>query len=235
MKSLLIIDDDADLCGMLQDYLKTHGLRLTVQHDAVSGLRAAIEGAFDLVILDVMLPVFDGFSLLRRLRERSQIGVIMLTARANELDRIDGFDAGADDYVVKPFNPRELLGRIHAILRRSPRSSEEGILSESNYVQSGGLRLNLATREAFYMESVLHLTETEFQLLSAFLDSTGTVISREALVARIFQRDFHPFDRSLDMHVSRLRKKLDSIGCPADPIQTIRNSGYLFTAPAAFN
>jgi two-component system response regulator CpxR len=232
MKSLLIIDDDVGLCSMLKEYLVAHGLCISVQHDAASGLQAAVEGAFDLVILDLMLPIFDGFLLLRRLREKSHIGVIMLTARAGEMDRIDSFDAGADDYVIKPFSPRELLGRIQAILRRSALRGDRGVSSGPIYVRCGDLRLNLATREAFYIDHVLHLTETEFHLLSAFLDSPGTVISREALVARIFQREFHPFDRSLDMHVSRLRKKLDTIGCPADPIRTIRNSGYLFTDPA---
>jgi two-component system response regulator CpxR len=235
MGSLLMIDDDTELCGMLGTYLTGYGLRLSVHHDALSGLRAAVEGAFDLVILDVMLPVFDGLSLLRRLRESSRIGVILLTARANEQDRIHGFDAGADDYVTKPFNPRELLGRIQAILRRSSGKIGNAIAGEPQEAASWGLRLSSATREAFYMDRAWHLTETEYLLLSTFLDSPGTVISREALVAQILQREFHPLDRSLDMHISRLRKKLDMMGCPADPIKTIRSSGYLFTGPASFS
>ncbi|HZP06353.1 MAG TPA: response regulator transcription factor [Terracidiphilus sp.] len=229
MGSLLIIDDDVDLCGMLQTYLFGHGLQLAVQHDALAGLRAAIDGSYDLVILDVMLPFFDGFSLLRKLRTASQIGVIMLTARANDQDRIQGFDAGADDYVPKPFNPRELLARIQAILRRSGLAGASAGPTELTATFAGVLRLNISTREAVYREQTWHLTETEFLLLSVFLESPGIVIHREDLVAKVFQREFHPFDRSLDMHISRLRKKLDTMGCPPDWIKTIRNSGYLFS------
>lgn len=230
--SLLIIDDDEDLCSMLQTYLTEHDLHLAAQHDAVSGLRAAMEGSYDLVILDVMLPYFDGFSLLRRLRASSQVGVIMLTARANEQDRIHGFEAGADDYLAKPFNSRELLGRIQAILRRSSAAGNKAGSDKPPISLRAALRLSASKREAVYMERVWRLTETEFLLLEAFLESPGTVISREDLVVRVFQREFHPLDRSLDMHISRLRKKLESIGCPPDWIRTIRSSGYLFSDKA---
>lgn len=233
MGSLLMIDDDADLCGMLQTYLTEHGLRLSVEHDSVSGLRAAMEGAHDLVIIDVMLPVFDGFTLLRKLRASSRVGVIMLTARSNHQDRIQGFDAGADDYVTKPFNPRELLSRIHAVLRRSSdriRDEETPILHENGTER---LRLNPSKREVHYREQAWHLTEAEFLLLKAFLESEGSVISREDLVVRVFQREFHPLDRSLDMHVSRLRRKLDTMGYPSNQIKTVRSSGYQFSGVPA--
>ena len=232
MGSLLIIDDDEDLCSMLQTYLTEHDLRLSARHDAVSGLRAALEGSYDLVILDVMLPAFDGISVLRKLRASSQVGVIMLTARATEEDRIHGFDAGADDYLAKPFNSRELLGRIQAILRRS--SAGSGRIGSEKHAPAlpGAFRLNPTKREAIYLDQAWRLTETEFLLLEAFLESPGTVISREDLFARVFQREFHPFDRCLDMHISRLRRKLESVGCPPDWIRTIRNGGYLFSEKA---
>ena len=229
MGTLLIIDDDEDLCSMLRTYFTEHDLRLSAQHDAASGLRAAMEGAYDLVLLDIMLPVFDGFSLLRKLRSASQVAVIMLTARANEHDRIRGFDAGADDYVAKPFNLRELLGRIQAILRRS---NGVGVKPSSDkYIPSPScaLRLNPSKREVIYLERAWQLTESEFLLLDVFVESAGSVISREDLVSRVFHREFHPLDRSLDMHISRLRKKLDTMGCRPDWIRTIRSSGYLFS------
>jgi len=228
MGSLLIIDDDEDLCSMLRTYLTDYDLHLSAQHDAVSGFRDAVEGHYDLVILDVMIPPWDGFSLLRKLRSASQVAVIMLTARADDQDRIQGFDAGADRFVAKPFNSRELLGRIQAILRRStngPVRTQE----RSSGMFAPPLRLIPSKRQAIYMERAWRLTESEFLLLDVFLESAGTVISREDLVWRVFRREFHPLDRSLDMHISRLRRKLESIGCPPDWIKTVRNSGYLFS------
>ncbi len=232
MGSLLIIDDDADLCYMLQMYLGENGLHLDAVHDARAGLRAVYDCTYDLLILDVMLPGFDGFTVLRELRTRSRIGVIMLTARAHEQDRIHGFDSGADDYVAKPFNARELLGRIQALLRRSVYAGENPSASEFKVSSGDVLRLDTAKRKAHFHERAWHLTETEFLLLHAFLESQGKVINREELVARIFQREFHPFDRGLDMQVSRLRRKLEKMGCPPDWIRTVRNSGYLFSADA---
>src|SRR5579863_7294678 len=225
MGSLLIIDDDEDLCSMLQTYLTDFDLRLAAQHDAVSGFRAALESCYDLVILDVMIPPWDGFSLLRKLRSVSQVAVIMLTARADDQDRIQGFDAGADDFVAKPFNSRELLGRIQAILRRSTIGSVREH-EKTSAVFAPPLRLIPSKRELVYMERAWRLTESEFLLLDVFLESPGTVISREDLVWRVFRREFHPLDRSLDMHISRLRRKLESIGCPPDWIKTVRSSGY---------
>lgn len=225
-----MIDDDVDLCGMLQTYLTEYGLRLTIQHDSVSGLRAAIEGTFDLVILDVMLPIFDGFTLLRKLRANSSVSVIMLTARSHDQDRIHGFDAGADDYLTKPFNPRELLGRIQAILRRSSTGAGNALGAEPPDCSADALRLNPSRCEVLYMERAWHLTDAEFMLLKTFLESPNAVISREELIVRVFRREFHPLDRSLDMHVSRLRRKLDTMGYPSKQLKTIRSSGYLFSS-----
>jgi len=227
MESLLIIDDDIDLCSMLQEYLALHGLRLTIYHDGESGLRAATEQSFDLVILDLMVPKIDGFSILKKLRASSQVGVIMLTAHANEADRIHGFEVGADDYLAKPFNPRELLGRIRAILRRAAKSDGAG----SSKLLAGALRLNHQTHQASYDGRKLHLTEIEFMIFNVLLQSPGSVITREDLFNRVFKREFHPFDRSLDMHISRLRKKLDTIDVLVGSIKTVRSSGYMFNLP----
>jgi two-component system, OmpR family, response regulator CpxR len=232
MGSLLIIDDDTELCYMLRMYLGDYGFSLDAVHDAESGLRALTESSYDLLILDVMLPGFDGFTLLRELRTHSQIGVIMLTARAHEEDRIQGFDSGADDYVPKPFNARELLGRIQALLRRSTLAREHSAVDDMFVKSSSVLRLDSTKRKAFFRERAWHLTETEFLLLRAFLESQGKVINREDLVEQVFQREFHPLDRGLDMHISRLRRKLETMGCPPDWIKTIRNSGYLFSSDA---
>jgi len=214
---------------MLQTYLTEYDLRLTAQHDAVSGFHAALEGCFDLVILDVMIPPWDGFSLLRKLRAASQIAVIMLTARADDHDRIEGFDAGADDFVAKPFNSRELLGRIQAILRRSKAAPAKEYSERSPAILSHSLRLVPSKREAIYMDQSWRLTESEFLLLDVFLESPGSVISREDLVWRVFRRELHPLDRSLDMQISRLRRKLESFGCPSAWIRTVRSEGYVFS------
>jgi DNA-binding response OmpR family regulator len=234
MASLLIIDDDVDLCSMLQVYLSDYGLCLDTAHDAESGLRTVNESAYDLLLLDVMLPGFDGFTLLKKLRARSRIGVILLTARAHEQDRIHGFDSGADDYVAKPFNARELLGRIQALLRRSEYARSTSVANQLIVDSRDVLRLDRLRREASFRERVWHLTETEYLLLSAFLESPGKVINREDLALRLFQRELHPFDRGLDMHISRLRRKLEKMGCPPDWIKTIRNSGYLFSDEAQY-
>jgi DNA-binding response OmpR family regulator len=178
MGSLLIIDDDTELCYMLRMYLGDYGFSLDAVHDAESGLRALTESSYDLLILDVMLPGFDGFTLLRELRTQSQIGVIMLTARAHEEDRIQGFDSGADDYVPKPFNARELLGRIQALLRRSTLAREHSAVDDMFVKSSSVLRLDSTKRKAFFRERAWHLTETEFLLLRAFLESQGKVINR---------------------------------------------------------
>jgi len=213
---------------MLQTYLTEYDLCLAAQHDAVSGYRAAMEGCYDLVILDVMIPPWDGFSLLRKLRTASQVAVIMLTARADDRDRIEGFDSGADDFVAKPFNSRELLGRIQAILRRSKPAAPKDYGEKSSAIFSQSLRLVPSRREAIYMDQSWRLTESEYLLLDVFLESPGTVISREDLAWRVFRRELHPLDRSLDMHISRLRRKLETFGCPSDWIRTVRSSGYVF-------
>jgi DNA-binding response OmpR family regulator len=226
MKSILIIDDDVEFCEMLRDYLIRHDIRLIAKHDGGTGLAAVRDRSYDMLLLDVMLPDIDGYEVLRRLRIFSSLSVLMLSTLGSDEDRILGLDQGADDYLAKPFNPRELVSRIVAILRRSDRLSTRDEAPPVGAI--GGLAVNRATREAYYHGSRLHLTDVEFSLLCVFLESPGMVLEREDLVTRVFQRPFNPLDRSLDMHISRLRRKLAELKEVTDPIKTIRSSGYLF-------
>jgi len=232
MESILIIDDDAALCSMLQDYFKLQQMHLAMSHHGLQGLEAARDGRFDMVLLDIMLPGIDGFEVLRRLRAVSSVGVLMLTSRGEADDRIAGLEGGADDYLPKPFNPRELVARIRAVLRRrkAPRLHAVGGRPHRP-APVHGFALDREARCAQYRGRSLPLTETEFVLLDALLESPGVVVPREKLSDRISQRPFHPLNRSLDMLVSRLRKKLDVEDNPGAAIRTIRASGYVFTVP----
>jgi DNA-binding response OmpR family regulator len=224
MKRVLIIDDDIAFCEMLRDYLACHDIRLDARHDGRSGLAEVRTNAYDVLLLDVMLPDMDGYEVLALLRSFSSINTLMLSTLGNDTDRITGLDLGADDYLPKPFNPRELVSRITAILRRS--SAERMIPVPS---PKAGLVINRNAREAYYRGNRIPLTEVEFSLLAIFLESPDTVLEREDLVTRVFQRPFNPLDRSLDMHISRLRRKLAVFDGFVDPIKTIRSSGYLYS------
>jgi len=232
VESILIVDDDVVLCAMLRDYFQLHSLQLAMCHDGIAGLQAALVGAFDLVILDVMLPGLDGFELLRRLRTRPQMSIVMLTARDDDDAVVFGLENGADDYVPKPFSPRELLARIRAVLRRH---SAPGISSDSIDASSlrarCGLAFNQAARSAKYRGISLSLTPVEYTLLEALLRNPGTVLPREHLAEIVFSRPYHPLDRGLDMLVSRLRRKLDIDDNPGALIKTIRSTGYVFSVP----
>ena len=232
MESILIVDDDVVLCTMLRDYFQRHGLQLAMCHDGLDGLQAALAGGFDLVILDVMLPGLDGFELLRRLRSRSHMSIVILTARDEEDAVVFGLENGADDYVPKPCSPRELLLRIRTILRRR-RGPEIGadFIDPSSRRSRCGFVFNHTARSAKYRGISLSLTSVEYALLDALLDHPGTVLAREHLAERVFNRDYHPLDRGLDMLVSRLRRKLDVDDNPGAFIKTIRSAGYAFALP----
>jgi DNA-binding response OmpR family regulator len=221
-EEILIIDDDVELCSMLTDYLGRFGFRVTAVHRGDTGLAAALERPWSLVLLDVMLPGLDGFEVLRRLRATSAINVLLLTARGDDVDRIVGLEIGADDYLPKPFNARELLARIRAILRRSGPAAHP----EQAVLRAEGIELNRAARTVLLNGQKLDLTDVEFALLEALLRSPGQVVSREEMSEAVLGRQFHPFDRSLDMHVSRLRRKLTEIGASEDLVKTIRGAGY---------
>ena len=229
MEPVLLIDDDIELCSMLEDYLVRHGFAVSTEHNGELGLHRALTGEFAIVLLDVMLPGLDGFEVLRRLRTSSQVSVLLLTARGEDIDRIVGLEIGADDYLPKPFNPRELLARIRAILRRSAanRSPRPAI----RHLSVGGIELDSGARTASCNDVELDLTNVEFELLAALMGAPGQILTREHLTELVLDRRFNPFDRSLDMHVSRLRRKLDDAAQLGDQIKTIRSVGYQLAVP----
>jgi len=222
VEDILLIDDDVELCSMLTEYLGRYGFRVTAVHQGDSGLKAALEKNHALVLLDVMLPGMDGFEVLRRLRGESSVSVLLLTARGEDVDRIVGLEIGADDYLSKPFNPRELLARIRAILRRSQSAAPT---PEQTVLRVEGLELNRAARTVTQDGRKIDLTDVEFALLEALMRAPGKVVAREEISESVLGRKFHPFDRSLDMHVSRLRRKLGEQG-GEERVKTIRGVGY---------
>ncbi len=231
MEPILLIDDDMELSGMLEDYLSRHGFAVRTEHRGEAGLERALSEPFALVLLDVMLPGMDGFEVLRRLRSRSQVSVLLLTARGEDVDRIVGLEIGADDYLPKPFNPRELLARVRAILRRSV--SHAPAESGAAYLEAAGIAMDTGARTASCKGVSLELTDVEFELLRALVSAPGQVLTRESLTEMVLDRKFHPFDRSLDMHVSRLRRKLEDAAGEGERIKTIRAIGYQLAMPSA--
>lgn len=223
--SLLLVDDDVELCGMMREFFTQEGHCLDCAYNGREGLTAALNGSYDLVILDVMLPVVDGFELLQRLRRRKDLPVIMLTARVQQQDRIRGLDSGADDYLPKPFDPDELLARVRAVLRRS----ESLTRTEAEDLVIGNIRVNPTTREAWLDDVLLELTAMEFDLLEMLMRAAGRVVSRDEITAALFEREATPYDRFLDVHISHLRKKLEG---GHNLIRTVRGVGYVFTGAA---
>jgi two-component system response regulator CpxR len=204
----------------MAEFFTQHGFDLTSESDPRRGLAKALDGDFDLVLLDVMMPGLDGFEILHQLRHRSQVPVIMLTARTAQSDRIAGLEAGADDYLPKPFGPEELLARIRAVLRRARR-----LPVPPDQVEINGVRLNPATREVWRDDISVDVTSAEFDVLNLLMRSAGHVVSRDQLAAVLYQRQATPFERSVDVHVSHLRKKLER---KRQLIRTVRGVGYLF-------
>jgi two-component system response regulator CpxR len=204
----------------MEAYFAAQDVRVTSVHDVPGGLARALTEAFDLVLLDVMLPGFDGFSLLRQLRAASNIPVIMLTARTSPSDRIQGLEQGADDYLAKPFAPGELLARIRAVLRRSNSSIGMAVL------ELNGVKLCASTREVWCDGSPVDLTGAEFDILELLLRNAGRTVSRDEIATSLYQREATPYERSLDVHISNLRKKM---GARRAAIRTLRGAGYLFS------
>ena len=224
MSRLLLVDDDVELSELVTEFLGGEGFDLDVVHDGRSGLERARSTTYDLVILDVMLPGLGGFEVLRQLREGSSVPVIMLTARGEEVDRIVGLEMGADDYLPKPFNPRELAARIRAILRRAdaPAGSSDLVAVDDVAVDLGTRMVTVAGRE-------VDLTGVEFSLLEALVRSAGTVVSRDDLSRAALYRRASAFDRSLDVHISNLRRKLGPAPDGGDRIKTVRGVGYQYS------
>ena len=223
--SLLLVDDDAELCGMMKEFFAEAGHGLDCAHNGRDGLASALNGAYDLVLLDVMLPIFDGLTVLQQLRRRKDVPVIMLTARVQQHDRILGLDTGADDYLPKPFDPDELLARIRAVLRRTDKADWKG----SPVVTIGDIQVNATTREAWIAGSAVELTVMEFDLLAMLMRSAGRIVSRDEITVALFEREATPYDRFLDVHISHLRKKLEG---SRNRIRAVRGVGYVFTGVA---
>jgi two-component system OmpR family response regulator len=226
---ILIVDDDAEIRALLRDYLERNGLRATAVADG-RGMRAALDtGHFDLVVLDLMLPGEDGLTLCRALRAHSNVPVIMLTARTEETDRIVGLEMGADDYVPKPFNPRELLARIKAVLRRTQALPPLPDRPEARHLRFAGWMLDLARRQLISpADVVVPLSGGEYRLLRIFLDHPNRVLSRDQLLDLARGREALPFDRSIDVQVGRLRRRLADED--AALIQTVRGEGYVLAS-----
>jgi two-component system response regulator CpxR len=218
---LLMVDDDRELCALMREYLESQGFQAEFAYDGPGGLNRALCQPPDLVILDLMLPGMDGFRVLKRLRETTSIPVLMLTARGEETDRIYGLERGADDYLSKPFNPRELMARIRAILRRTQAEPKE----HQGRIEVEGVVLDARARTVHYRGELVPTTSLEFEILDTLMRAAGHVVSRDRLTEVIYNRKAGPYDRSIDMHVSHLRRKLSPHD---DLIMTVRGTGYQF-------
>lgn len=220
---ILLIEDDASFCALLEQRLSTESFVVECAHDGARGLEMARSRRFALVVLDLMLPKLGGFEVLRRLRISSAVPVLILTARGDDIEKVLGLESGADDYLAKPFNPRELIARMRAILRRSKQ-----LLKSGEIIAVEDVTLNPQAREVTVSDTPVHLTSTEFALLEAFLNRAGSVVSRKELTETVLGRKLGGgFDRSIDVHVSNLRKKLGSAGS-SERIKAVRGSGYIY-------
>jgi len=227
--AILIIDDDVELCELVGEYLEGEGFEVESVHNGVTGVERFLDSDPELVILDVMLPGLGGFEVLKRIRERTRVPVIMLTARGEEVDRIVGLEMGADDYIPKPFNPRELAARIRAILRRTSAAAEPG---EPEVLEAGDLTMDFGARAVRSSGAEIELTGAEFAVLETLLRCAGTVVSRDDLSRQALGRRASAFDRSLDVHLSNLRRKLGRLPDGGERIKTVRGVGYLYVKPS---
>ncbi|MBX3245467.1 MAG: response regulator transcription factor [Acidobacteria bacterium] len=227
MDKVLIIDDDEELCELVSEYLTVEGFETEAVHDGQSGLTRARSGDYNLAILDVMLPKMNGFEVLRDLRKDSTLPVLMLTARGDDTERIVGLETGADDYLPKPFNPRELVARLRAILRRVNSEDGESVLADKLVI--GDVEISASGRSVKLNDEELPLTSVEFDLLAMLLRHAGNIVKKDDLSETVLERELSPYDRSLDMHISNLRKKLGARPDGTDRIKTVRSVGYIYT------
>jgi two-component system, OmpR family, response regulator CpxR len=233
MLRVLVIDDDRELCQLVSVCLFQEGMNVQVAHDGRSGLNLALSGQHDLAILDVMLPELTGLQVLKQLRSSSPIGVLMLTARGEEVDRIVGLEYGADDYLSKPFSARELVARIRALARRLKPWPDGEIGRAPERLEIDDLVLDEGARTCRRDGKIIDLTTAEFDLLSLFLRCSGRTVHRKELSKQVLDRDWSPFDRSIDVHVSNLRRKLGSLADGTERIRGIRNIGYIYARTVA--
>jgi len=228
---ILVVDDDLELCELLTEYLQPEGFQVDAVFDGLHGVDRALSGDYALLILDVMLPGIRGFEALRQIRAKSALPIIMLTARDEDIDRILGLEIGADDYLAKPFNPRELAARIQAVLRRSATSTGEVAAASPRRIVLGDLELDESARTVRRQNREVDLTAVEFDLLAYFMKNPVKVLPREEIVQQILGRESAPEDRSIDVHISNLRKKLGRAADGSDRIRAIRGIGYILVIP----
>ena len=230
MQPVLVIDDDVALCELVAEYLEPEGYKVEAVHNGEAGVERALSGEHALAVLDYMLPGINGFEVLRRIRSRSRLPVVMLTARGDDLDRIVGLEIGADDYLQKPFNPRELVARINAVLRRM-RPREQEAKETGSRLLVADVEIEMGTRVVHRAGETIELTVVEYDLLEKLLRAAGQIVTREELVRDVLHRSLSPFDRSIDMHVSNLRKKLGHQVQGVERIKTVRGVGYIYAQP----
>jgi two-component system alkaline phosphatase synthesis response regulator PhoP len=226
-KRILIVDDDAKTVDLVKLYLNRDGYKVLTAYNGIDALKLARTSKPDLIVLDLMLPGIDGIELCQTLREESEVPIIMLTAKTTEEDRLLGLNTGADDYVTKPFSPRELAARVRAVLRRMP---EESIMRGAEEIKYGELVINLPKYETYLNGTPLSLTNIEFKLLGIMAREPGRVFSRAQLIDKVMGYDFEGFDRSIDVHVHNLRKKLETNQDKPKYIKTVYGAGYKFIA-----
>ena len=222
-KRVLVVDDDVKTVELVKLYLNRDGYKVLTAYDGVEALRLAREGYPDLIVLDIMLPIIDGLEVCRTLRAESDVPIIMLTARTTDEDKLTGLGLGADDYVTKPFSPRELAARVRAVLRRLP--GERG----PDEIKHGQLTINYIRHEASLAGRLLNLTEVEFKLLGVLIKEPGRVFSRAQLIERALGYDFEGFDRTIDVHILNLRRKLEPDPSHPKYIKTVYGAGYKFS------
>jgi len=229
---ILIVDDDRKLCRLVADYLEPMGYEVEAAHNGPQGLQMILDGDYHAVILDVMMPQMDGFEVLKRLREESDIPVLMLTARGEETDRIVGLEMGADDYLPKTFSSRELLARLRAVTRRHIVSERQAASEAKDKVLIfGNLEIEQSSRTVRLDTKTLNLTPIEYDLLTSLAGSAGRILTRDQLLDAVAGRDYEVFDRSVDVHISSLRRKLGDDSRNPRFIKTVRSAGYMFIDP----
>jgi len=225
MNNILIVDDDVELTELVAQYLQTEGFTIHAVHDGEEAIKRAINQSFDAIILDIMLPKKNGFEVLKAIREHSDTPVLILTARGDDIDRIVGLEIGADDYLSKPCNPRELTARIRAILRRTKKiPTQRRVITVENIV------VDCVKRQVELDNKSLELTNTEFNILEMLIKSPGQAFSKEELTEYALGRKFTAYDRSIDVHISNLRNKLGKNASGEEYLKTVRGFGYLFNA-----
>ena len=225
-RRVLLVDDDPQLCEMLAEYLQREGFSVATVHDGQAGVDAVAAGEIDVVVMDITMPVMDGFEALRRIRTTSEVPVVRLTARGDEVDRIVGLEIGADDYLPKPFNPRELAARLRAVLRRVNVSSATN--SDTDPFEQGNVRIEPGSRRLLKNGVPVSVTATEFVIAHLLMRSAGQVVTKEELMEKALGRRLTPYDRSLDTHIANLRRKLGTADDGSALIKTIRGQGYIF-------